>query len=258
MGAADEVALMYAFYRACMSTFSASGAFRVVYFCQIVYYVNGVVRTYLFTLAAGYTSVGASLAYFCSLVVIRAFNNNAGYVGDKMNDTVRTGASAKSTAYTLFRIDASNAVVNSDSTLGADLHTIAVAEAGKGTHTVARIGKICVTAGGNALIIVSLLHYVAGAVAGNVCNLFYNVANLKTHNTCDSLGGIVTTGDTEVSLVALATGECLCVAVASTVTTRATVGTGKAVTDGSLALVNLNAEEMIGNGEKHRTNNCNS
>ena len=110
MGAADEVALMYAFYRACMSTFSTSGAFRVVYFCQIVYYVDGVVRTYLFTRATGYTSVGACLAYFSTLVVIRAFNNNSGSIVYELDNAVGAFSCAHSATDALLGIDMSYAV----------------------------------------------------------------------------------------------------------------------------------------------------
>ena len=260
MSAALKIPRVDTLYRACFTAFAASGALLVIYGREIIHNLYRTVGASLFTLAAGDTSVEAHLSDLSTLVVAATLNDHGGGVVDEMDNAVGAGLYTQTTADTATGIYTSNAtlLVDADSISGAYLYTVAVAEAGEGTHTVTRIGEVSVTAGGDTLVVVSLRDYVAGTATSNVSNSLDNVLSSNTENVGNTLCGRVAAGNTEVGLITLALCKSLCIAVAARVAAGTAVSTRKAVTDSDLALIDLNAEVALCQSKEHRTHDGDS
>lgn len=228
-----------------LSTLATAGASRVIDNCEVVNYVDSIMGTILLALHAADTAVCAILSCFCALCVVRALNDYARGVGDKMNNRVRAGACAKTAADALSRVDVCNAVNDGDRALGADLHAVTVAKAGIGAELVARVSEVCNAAGVVTLKIVSCLNYITGTVTGNVCDLLDDILGLKAEDSRDIVRCGVTAGNAERGVCAFARCESACVGITTVVATSTAVSAGEAVANLCLALVNGNAEEMI-------------
>jgi len=240
---ADEVALVYAVYGTYRSTVAAARAFIIVDNCEVVNNLDSSLRTILLTFAAAYTSVGTIFTDNAALIVIGAFNNDTRGVCNKMYNAVGAGACTNTAAYALSRVNACHAVLDRDSILRADAYTVAVAEAGKGAKSVARICHIGGDTGFVTLIVKFFSYDVAGTVAGYVSDLFYNVLCLYAEYLGDALSGTVAARDTEISLNRASVCECLSIAVTAAITAGSAVCTGEAVTDSYLFFVYLDTEE---------------
>ena len=95
-----------------LNTRTAAGTLRVVNGRKVVDNGNRTVRTSLLTLHTADTAIRASLTGDGALIVARAFDHNAGNIGNKMNDTVGTLACANATTDTSLGIDVRNAILN--------------------------------------------------------------------------------------------------------------------------------------------------
>ena len=226
MRAADEIALVDTVNRADLNAFAAADTLFVVDCREVVNYVNSILGTVLLTLTATDTAVCTSLACICALSVTRALDNNARCVADKMNNSVRTGANTNAAAYTLSRVYARNAVINSDSELRTNLDTVSVAEAGIGADLVARVCHIGGATALFALVVILTAGYFAGAVAGNVSDLLNNVLCLNAESSGNTLCGRVATGYAKVGFIGLALCESLSIAVTAVVAAGTAVGAG--------------------------------
>ena len=187
MCAADEVALVDTMNGANLGAFAAAGALVIINNGEVVNNLDRAVGTGLLTLAAGNTAVSTALANCCALIVIRALYNDALGILDKMNNVVGTLACAHTAADTLGGVDFSNAILNGDSVLGTDGYAIAVAKAGVCTKLIARVAEVSNTTALDAVVYISALGSLTVTVAGNVCNLLYNVLRLNAENACDLL-----------------------------------------------------------------------
>ena len=243
MRSADEAALVDTVYGTNLNTSAAACAKRVVDGCKIVLDGDSAVGTGLLTLHTADTAILTVLAHVCALVVIGALNNNALGVVDKVDNAVRTVSHTDTAADTLLGVNTSNAVLDFDSVLRANDHTVAVAKTSVGAKTVATVCHISGKTGLVTVIAISLLNDIAGAVAGNVCNLLYNVGRLNSEDSRNFLSGTVTAGNTEVGRGRSTVSESLGVAVTARVATSTAVCTGKAVTDSNRPLVLLHCEE---------------
>ena len=253
MRSADEATLVDTMYGTSLNACATACAKAIVDGSEVILNGDRTVGTGLLALHTADTAVLAVLTSVCTLIVVRALNDNALGVVDKVNDAVGTLSYADTTADTLLGIDSGNAVLNLDSVLRTYCNTVAVAEAGVGAESVAAVGHIGGAATLLALIVVLSFNNVAGTVAGNVSNLLNNVSSLYAENSGDTLSGVVTAGDTEVSLIGGLLSKSLCVAVTSRVSAGATVSARETVTDGNGGLVLLNAEEDVCEGEDNRT-----
>ena len=141
MSATDEVSEVNTFHRAYVVTGSAAGTLRVIYSSKIVFNLNCTLGTALFTLSAGDTAVEANLSYLSTLVVTRALNDNARGVVNKMDNVIGTSLGTKTAAYALSGVNLGNSLFRIDANRisGANLYTVAISKASKGTVTVARI-----------------------------------------------------------------------------------------------------------------------
>ena len=259
MSAADKAALVDTVYGTSLYARTATGTKRIVDGREIVLYGDSAVGTGLLTLHTADTAVGAILTHGCALIMVRAFNNNAGGVVDKVDDTVGALTNADATADTLLGVNACYAVLNSDSILRTYSYAIAVAKTSIGTGLVTAVRHICGKAGLNtAYEVVLSLNHAAGTVAGYESNLFYNVCRLNTEDSGDLLSGTVTAGNTEVGLVGGLFCKGLCIAVASAEAARAAVSAGQTVTDSYRGLVLFDTEEHTRKCKKNRTYYCNT
>ena len=243
MRSANEVTLVDTVYGTSLGACAAAGTEIVIDGREVVLYGDSTLRTGLLTLHTADTAVGAILTGESTLILVGALNDNARGIVDEVDDTVGTLTNADATADTLAGVDACHAILDRDSVLGANARAVAVAKASVGTELIAAVRHICGKAGLVTLVVTLSGSNVARAVAGNVCNLLYNVLSLNTEDSSDLPCGAVTAGNTEVGLVGRLFCESLCVAVASGVTARAAVCTGQAVTDSEGGLVLLNSEE---------------
>ena len=241
-----------------LCTLAAARTLGVVDYCKVIHYVDSIVRTILLALAAGYTSIDASLSCVSTLCVARAFNDYARDVGDEVNYRAGAGTGAYAAADTLLGVNLCHAAINADSALGTNACTVAKAKAGESAELVAGIDESCGAAGLVTLEIKLCLCCAASSVAGNVSNLLNNVSCLKTHNRCDCTRGAVTAGNAEAGIFALTVCKRLCISVASAVSAGTAVGTGKAVTNGGFFFVNGHTEILVGYRKKHGTKRCNS
>ena len=256
MCAADEVALVNTMYGASLDTFTATGALIIIDGREVIYNLDSAVGTGLLALTAGDTAVLTALSNCRALIVVRALYNNALGILDKVNDTVGALSCAHATADTLSRIDASYAVLNSDSVLGTDAYAIAVAKAGVGAKLIARVVEVSNSTAIHAVIDESALGRRTVAVAGNVCNLLDNVLSLNAENRRDLRRALVSAGNTEVSGSNLALSESLCIRITSRISASTAVSTGEAVTNSEIALVLLDAKEDRGYSQNDTANKC--
>ena len=251
MRSADEVTLVEASYGTNSRALSATGAEGVIDGCKIVLYLDGSVGAGLLALHASDTAVGADLTGNRALVVVGALNCNLYGIVDQLDDMVGAGSCADTSTDTLLRIDICNVVYDADSVLRTYINAVAVSEAGVDTGLVSGISKVCGETATKSLIVELSGGSVAGAVAGNVCNLFHNVLSLNAESVGNTLSGIVSTGDAEVGLSLLAFAESLGVTVAAAIAAGSAVCAGEAVSDCYGGFVFLNAEEYGGKGKKY-------
>ncbi len=159
MRAADEVAGVNTMHGAHLVTGLATRAFSVIYGRKIIYYCYCALGAFLGAETAGYTAAFANTLYANTLIVIVTFYDYALGIVYKMYDTVRAGLNAKAAA------DTASGIYLGDVFLGiyaycvarADIDTVAVAEAGKGAKSVARVAHICRKAGRGAVIFILAL-----------------------------------------------------------------------------------------------------
>ena len=141
MGAADEVALMYAVNRAYFPAFTARNAFVIIYASEVVDHLNCFGGANFLTLSAGYTAALTELVNRRTLVVIVTLNHYASNILHDMNYTVRAGSGAKAAADTLLRVYLGNtALGDTDGICGTNLGAVTVAKTGKGAESVT--GKV--------------------------------------------------------------------------------------------------------------------
>ena len=255
MCAADEVALVDTVNGAGLGTLATSGALVIVDNRKIADNLDRIVRADLLALTAADTAVLTDLTHCRALIVAGALYDYANGILNKMDDAVRTLACTHTATDTLGGIDLGNAVLDRNGVLGTDSHAIAVAEASVGTELVARIAEVCNATALHAVIYISALGSLTVTVAGNVCNLLYNVLGLNAENGCDIPGALVSTGNTEVDGLGLAIGKSLCIRITSRIAAGAAVGAGEGITDSEELLVLLDAEEVIGESKNNSANN---
>ena len=255
MRSADEAAFVDAMYGTNLYACAAAGAKIVVDGRKVVLYGDSAVGTGLLALHTADTSVLAVLTYVCALIVVRALNDNTLGIVDKVDDTVGALSYTDTAADTLLGVNSGNAVLNFDSILRTNNSAVTVAKTSIGAESVAAVRHISGEAGLVALVVVSLFNNVASAVAGNVCNLLYNVLRLNAENGGDILRGFVSSGNAEIGSIDLALCKSLCISVTARISASAAVSTGKRVTDSEEFLILLDAEELIGNGKNDSTNN---
>ena len=249
---AHEVTLVDAMNGADGSAGAATGALIVINSSKVVYNGDCTVGAGLLTLLTADAAVGAILSYVGAGVVVRALDNNAGGIVDKVNNAVGAGACTNAAANTLTGVNLCHAAGDADGVFGTYGDTVTVAKAGIGAKTVTAVCEVCVAAGLDTDVVVLLLYNIAGAVAGNVCDLLDNVLCLNAEDRRNILCCRVTAGGTEVGSGLASVGESLCVAVAARVAASATVCAGQAVTDSNELLILLDGKEDVCNGEKHR------
>ena len=187
---ADEVTLVDAMYGTSLGTCAAAGTEIVIDGCEVVLYGDSTLGTGLLALHTADTAVGAVLTGEGTLILVGALNNNAGGVIDKVDDTVGALTHADTTADTLAGVYTRYTVFNRDSILGTNARAVTVAKASIGTELIAAVRHICGKAGLVTLVVALSGCDVARAVAGNVCNLFYNVLSLNTEDSmlnCNSI-----------------------------------------------------------------------
>ena len=185
MSAADEVALVYAVNGTYLDTSSAACAKVVIDSSKIVFYSDCSVGTGLLTLHTANTTVRAVFTCYSALIVVRALNNHASGVFDKVNDSVGTFASAYSAADTLAGIYSRNTVLNSYSVFRTNLNAVAVSKTSERTEFITAISEIGIQTGFVTDIIVLFGRYVARAVTSDVSHLLDNVLSLKTEYISD-------------------------------------------------------------------------
>ena len=258
MCSADEVALVDTVNRTSRCARTAAGTLIVVDNSEVVYHLDSTNRTGLLALATGDTAVLTALANSRTLIVVRALNNDALGILDKMNYTVGTLSCAHTATDALSGIYLCDAVVDGDRILGTNVHAIAIAEAGVGAKLVTRIVKICNATALDAVVYESALGSRTVAVAGYVCNLLYNVLSLNTEKRRDLCRALVSARNAEVGRSNPALRKSLCISVASRISASAAVSAGKAITDSEEFLVFLYGKEDIRNRKDHGTNNANA
>ena len=256
MCSAHEVTLVDAMNGADGSTGAATGALIVVDSSKVVYNGDCTVGAGLLTLLAADTTVGAILSHSGTGVMVRALDNNAGGIVDKVNNAVGAGAYAHTASNALAGVNLCDAVNDADGVFGTYRHTVAVAEAGVVTNAVTAVCEVSVAAGLDTDVVVLLLYNIAGAVAGNICDLLDNILRLNAEDRRNILRSGVTAGGTEVGSGFGSVGKSLRISVASGVATATAVRTGEAVADSNEPLVLFNSEEDVRNGKDYGTNNA--
>ena len=259
MRAAYEAALVDAVDGTSLGTSTAAGAKGIVDHSQIILYRDRPLGTSLLTLHTADTAVGACLTCNSALVMAGALNNDSAGLGEHVDNALRTGLSTEATTDTSNGINLGNAVLGIDvnSILGTNLHTVAVAETSEGTLGVTGEGKLNCLTGLNSVVNVLSVLCLALTVTTNEGNLLNNVACSETHNLCNLSSYVSATGSTEAGVIGLTLRESSGIAVTAGEATSTTVRTGKAITNCSSALINLNSEEASGKGKNDCTYKCN-
>lgn len=198
MSAADKVSFVDTVYGADLYADGTARAKLVVDSSKVVFDLDSSVGAGLFALHTTDASVFALLACDSALFVVGAFHNHSGGVVYYLDNIIGTLTRAYTASDTFSGVNSRNAVFNADSVLGADLDAVTVSEAGKVTCLVTAVKKVCGMAALGAASVVFSFYRVAGAVAGNVSNLFHNVLRLNTDESGDLGGCFVTSGNTEV------------------------------------------------------------
>ena len=256
MRSADEVTLVEASYGTNSHALSATGTETVIDGSEIVLYLDCAVWAGLLALHASDTTVRTDLTGNRALIVVRTVNGHLYGIVNDLNDVVGAGSCADTATDTLLRIDICNVVYDADCVLGTYLNAIAVSKTSVVTGLITGISKICGETATKSLIVELSGGSVAGAVAGNICNLLNYVLSLNAESGGNTLSGIVSTGDAEVGLSLFAFAKCFCVTVATAITTSSAVCTGEAVSDCYGGFVFLNAEEYGGKGKEYGANYC--
>ena len=251
MRSADEVALVEASYGTNSRALSATGTETVIDGSEIVLYLDCAALTGLLALHASDTTVRTDLTGNRALIVAGALNDDLDGIVCDLDNVVGAGPCADTATDTLLRIDICNVVYDADSVLGTYLNAIAMSETSVVTGLITGISKVCGETATKSLIVELSCGSVAGAVAGNVCNLLNYVLSLNAESGGNTLSGIVSTGDAEVGLSLLAFAESLGVTVAAAIAAGSAVCAGEAVSDCYGGLVFLNAEEYGGKGKKY-------
>ena len=122
---ADKVAFVDTMRGAYPYALATAGTFIIVDSCKVIYDGNSTVGAGLLALAAGNTAVLTVLSGDGTLVVIRAFYNDARGIVYELNNAVRTFSGTYTAADTFTGVDASNAVLYRNSVLGAGSYTVA-------------------------------------------------------------------------------------------------------------------------------------
>ena len=231
MGAADEIAFMYAVNRAYFPAFTARSTFVIIYAGEIVYYFDCLGGTSLFALAASYTTVFAELSYLCALVVIITLNNGAGNVLYKMDYAIGASRSAKAAAYTLFGIYLGYTTLGDAYSISwANLSAVAISKTSEGAESIACEVHICGFTGLRTCVDVLSFLGLASSVTRNESNLLDNVLCLNTEDCRNSLRSSVTAGSTEIRLIGYALGKSLCISLTAGKAASTAVCSGKTVT----------------------------
>lgn len=215
MCAADEVIFVDAVYGADFNACSASGAKRIIDDSEIVFNLYSLCGAGLLAFHAADASVRAILARQRALVMIGAFDDDAGGVVDQLDYVVGAGANADAAADAFDGGNARDAVFNADSIVGAFVGAVAVAKAGEGAAFVSLVKKVCGSAGFCASVDVFVLNDIACSAAGNVCNLFDNVLSFNAEYACDRASGGIAAGGAKIGLIDLFLRQSLCITVAS-------------------------------------------
>ena len=242
---------MNTLYRTSLVAGSTARALIVVDNGEVVLKSYCTLRACLHTLTAGDTAVLTNAANVSARLLARTLNDNVYGIAYNVDYSIGAGLGAKATAYALSRVYLRNSLlgVNADSVTGTNLHTVSVAEAGEFARHITKIGHI------RHLTALGTVEYElfkfgsAGTVAGNVGNLLYDLARLKTHNISDLARSTVTAGNAERGIISLALGESLGVSLTARISTSAAVSTGKTVKHGGDTLVLFNSEENRRDGE---------
>ena len=251
MCSADEVTLVDAVHGTNRYALATAGAEAVIDGSEVVNNLDSAVGTGLLTLHTADTAVGAYLSCHSALIVVGALNYHTGGILDKMDNTVGALSYTDAAADTLSGVNSCYTVLHGDSILRTSHSAVAVAKTSKVTSLVTAVNHVSGKAGLLTLVLKLSFSGVAGAVAGNVCNLLNNVCRLNAENSGDLLSGSVATGHTEVGSRGGLVSESLGVAVASGEATSAAVCTGEALTDSHSGLILLHRKEYCGEGEKH-------
>jgi hypothetical protein len=246
VSAADEVIFVNAVNGANLNARSAACAKRIIDGGKVAFNLNRTVGASLLALHATNASVGALLASDSALIVVRALNNNLNGVVYKLNDVVGAFANAHAAADALLGVYQSHAVLNVNGILGANASAVAVAEAGIGAGLVTVIHKVCGNTALKTCVVVFSFGSIAGAVAGNVCNLLYNVLSLNAKGCGNCLSGLITTGNTKVCFFLGSVCQSLCIAVAAGIAARTAVCTGQALSNGFCGLILFYTKEDVG------------
>jgi hypothetical protein len=259
MRTASEAFEVNTLLRTNILTSATSGTLRIINYSKIILNLDCTVRTGLLTLHTANTAVRTSLVGYSTLIVAGTLNNNSGLFANNVNNVVRTGLFAKTTADTLGRIYVSNTIlrVDLDSILRTNCDTVAVAKTSIGTNGITCVRKLCSLTGLDAVVNVLSVLRLAMTVTSNECNLSINVTCSKAHDLTDLSSNVCAAGDTEAGVVTLALTESLSVTVTTGVTASTAVSTGKAITNSNNLLIFLNCKEACSKGKNNSTNKSN-
>ena len=259
MCATNKILQVDTMYGAYVVTSATACTLRVINSSEIILNLDCSLGTGLLTLHTADTTVRAYLTCNSTLIVAGALNDNSGGLVNNVDYVVRTSLCTDAASDTLGRINLCDTTlcVNVNSILGTNLHTVAVAKTSEGTLGVAGEGKLNCLTGLNAVVNVLSVSRTARSVTTNVSNLCNNVACGETHDLCNLSSYVSATGSTEAGVIGLALRESCGVAVTTGESTSTTVRTGKAITNCSSTLINLNSEEASGKGKNDCTYKCN-
>ena len=255
---------MYALLGASLSTFAAAYALALIDVSKVIGNGNSLMLAGLNALHAADAACLASLHSLCALLLVVAHYKQLVVSGNYLDNVVGAGLSAKSAADAGIRINVSNAVLDVDSVLGANLSAIAETHASEGAGTLAAEEYLGSLAGFHALILILIGGVITGAVASYNRDHGDNVARIETEQSADALGSVSAAGNAEVSSGLLAGDKGLSVRVTACVSASTAVCTGEALTNGTKALIYRNRHELGCDRKNYRTdksdyrngNNC--
>ena len=177
---AEEVALVNTLDGARLTALAAVDTFFVIDKCKIISYGNSSCWAGLFAFSASDTAVLAIKSYPRAFIMVVAGYGNSSCVTNNVDYALRAFLDAKTAANAFLGVDSRDTlVVFVVSVAGADLYTVAVAEAGKRAEVVARVENRSGFAGFRTVVVILLFFRKAKTVAGYVCNLLDNIAGFK-------------------------------------------------------------------------------
>ena len=163
--------------------------------------------------------------------------------GDELYDALGAGIHTGAAAHAFLSVDLCGVVFNGNGIELADIGAVAVADAGKGAHSVAlaaeKHGRTAVA--GTGIIEAKLGLFAAGA--GHECDLFLGGSGIDAHDGGDLVRSLLASRNAGVNR-SFALGNSSGIAVAAGVAAAAAVGTGKALADCSLLGVYFNMEYL--------------